>query len=105
VPGGAKNILSEHLWLVARWYYSNPREGEIFFRDKDWPFAESCALFGLLSAPKIGTGRGQRPTGSGIVRSRNEHTGYSTGHRALCRKILGTAAPGHFGTRKAQIHR
>jgi excinuclease UvrABC nuclease subunit len=30
--------LSEHLWLVARWYYSNPREGEIFFREKDWPY-------------------------------------------------------------------
>jgi excinuclease ABC subunit C len=30
--------LSEHLWLVARWFYSNPREGEIFYRDKDWPY-------------------------------------------------------------------
>ena len=35
-PG--KNDLGEHLWLVARWYYSNPREGEIFFHDKDWPY-------------------------------------------------------------------
>jgi excinuclease UvrABC nuclease subunit len=33
-----KNTLSEHLWLVARWYYSNPRQGEIFFREKDWPY-------------------------------------------------------------------
>ena len=32
-----KNDLGEHLWLLARWYYSNPREGEIFFREKDWP--------------------------------------------------------------------
>src|SRR5439155_19016538 len=30
--------LGEHLWLVARWYYSSPREGEIFFREKDWPY-------------------------------------------------------------------
>ena len=30
--------LGEHLSLVGRWFYSNPREGEIFFRDKDWPY-------------------------------------------------------------------
>jgi excinuclease ABC subunit C len=36
--GKDKNTLSEHLWLVARWYYSNPREGEIFFLEKDWPY-------------------------------------------------------------------
>ena len=30
--------LNEHLWLVARWYYSNPRDGEIFFREKEWPY-------------------------------------------------------------------
>jgi excinuclease ABC subunit C len=30
--------LGEHLWLLARWFYSNPREGEIFFREKDWPY-------------------------------------------------------------------
>lgn len=30
--------LGEHLWLLARWYYSNPRDGEIFFRAKDWPY-------------------------------------------------------------------
>jgi len=29
-------------------------------------------------------------------KEQNEHTGYSTGHRALCRKILWHAAPGHF---------
>ena len=29
--------LGEHLRLLARWFYSNPREGEIFFREKDWP--------------------------------------------------------------------
>ncbi len=30
--------LSEHLALIARWYYSKPREGEILFRDADWPY-------------------------------------------------------------------
>jgi len=30
--------LSEHLCLIARWFYSNPRDGEIFFRGADWPY-------------------------------------------------------------------
>jgi excinuclease UvrABC nuclease subunit len=42
IPGATadagRGILGEHLWLLARWYYSNPREGEIFFREKDWPY-------------------------------------------------------------------
>ena len=44
--------LSENLWLVARWFYSNPREGEIFFREKGWPYRRmmrACAR--LLSPP------------------------------------------------------
>lgn len=28
----------EHLSLLSRWYYSNPRDGEILFRDADWPY-------------------------------------------------------------------
>jgi len=43
--------LGEHLSLVARWFFSNPREGEIFFREKDWPYRRilrACAR--LLSA-------------------------------------------------------
>lgn len=28
----------EHLALLARWYYSNPRDGEILFREGDWPY-------------------------------------------------------------------
>jgi excinuclease UvrABC nuclease subunit len=45
--------LGEHLCLVARWYYSNPREGEIFYREKDWPYRRilrACAR--LLAAKK-----------------------------------------------------
>ena len=30
--------LSEHLCVIARWFYSNPRDGEIFFREADWPY-------------------------------------------------------------------
>jgi len=30
--------LADHLALFARWFYSKPRAGEIFFRDKDWPY-------------------------------------------------------------------
>ena len=30
--------LNEHLSLVSRWFYSKPRQGEIFFREKDWPY-------------------------------------------------------------------
>jgi excinuclease UvrABC nuclease subunit len=44
--------LGEHLWLVARWYYSNPREGEIFFREKDWPYRRILRACSRLLAPK-----------------------------------------------------
>lgn len=47
-----KSTLSEHLWLVARWYYSNPREGEIFFREKDWPYRRIMRGCSRLLAPK-----------------------------------------------------
>ncbi len=44
--------LGEHLWLVARWYYSNPREGEIFFRGKEWPYRRILRACSRLLAPK-----------------------------------------------------
>lgn len=44
--------LSEHLWLVARWFYSNPREGEIFFREKDWPYRRILRACSRLLAPQ-----------------------------------------------------
>ncbi len=43
--------LAEHLWLVARWFYSSPREGEIFFRDKDWPFRKIMRACARILAP------------------------------------------------------
>ncbi len=54
--------LAEHLWLVARWYYSNPREGEIFFREKDWPYRRILRACSRLLAPKTsGAEKGAPP--------------------------------------------
>jgi excinuclease UvrABC nuclease subunit len=43
--------LSEHLWLLSRWYYSNPREGEIFFHEKGWPYRRMMRACARLLAP------------------------------------------------------
>jgi excinuclease ABC subunit C len=64
--------LGEHLWLVARWYYSNPREGEIFFREKDWPYRRILRACSRLLAPKTsepatGEGAGPAPANEGAT--------------------------------------
>jgi excinuclease ABC subunit C len=46
-----KDELSEHLWLVSRWFYSNPHEGEILFREKDWPYRRILRACSRLLAP------------------------------------------------------
>ncbi len=46
--------LGEHLWLLARWFYSNPREGEIFFHEKDWPYRRILRACSRLLAPRTG---------------------------------------------------
>ncbi|GAC1639411.1 MAG: hypothetical protein NVS9B14_20570 [Candidatus Acidiferrum sp.] len=43
--------LSEHLFLVSRWFYSNPREGEIFFHQKTWPYRRMMRACARLLAP------------------------------------------------------
>ena len=43
--------LSEHLWLLARWFYSNPREGEIFFHANGWPYRRMMRACSRLLAP------------------------------------------------------
>jgi hypothetical protein len=48
----ASGDLGEQLWLVGRWYYSNPREGEILFREKDWPYRRILRACSRLLAPK-----------------------------------------------------
>lgn len=44
--------LGEHLSLVARWFFSNPREGEIFFHEKDWPYRRILRTCSRLLSPK-----------------------------------------------------
>ena len=41
----------EHLSILARWFYSNPREGEIFFRERDWPYRKIMRACARLLAP------------------------------------------------------
>ncbi|MFZ3201628.1 MAG: hypothetical protein WA175_10825, partial [Candidatus Acidiferrales bacterium] len=43
--------LAEHLSLVARWFYSKPREGEILFREAVWPYRRILRACGRLLAP------------------------------------------------------
>ena len=43
--------LSEHLWLLSRWFYSNPRQGEIFFRGNAWPYRRMMRGCARLLAP------------------------------------------------------
>ena len=44
--------LPEHLSLAARWFYSKPRDGEIFFRAADWPYRRILRACGrLLASP------------------------------------------------------
>jgi excinuclease ABC subunit C len=51
-PGNPGNgDLAEDLWMVSRWFYSNPREGEIFFREKDWPYRRILRACSRLLAP------------------------------------------------------
>jgi excinuclease ABC subunit C len=48
----AREELGEHLALISRWFYSNPRAGEIFFREKDWPYRKILRACGRLLNPK-----------------------------------------------------
>ncbi len=43
--------LPEHLSLIARWFYSKPREGEIFFREAEWPYRRILRACSRLLAP------------------------------------------------------
>jgi excinuclease ABC subunit C len=48
----SREELGEHLALISRWFYSNPREGEIFFREKDWPYRKILRACSRLLSPK-----------------------------------------------------
>ena len=48
--------LSEHLWILARWFYGKPRDGEIFFftesgRQPGWPYRRILRACSRLLAP------------------------------------------------------
>ncbi|MFZ0036426.1 MAG: hypothetical protein WAK91_03330 [Candidatus Acidiferrales bacterium] len=43
--------LPEHLSLLARWFYAKPREGEIFFREKTWPYRRLLRACARILAP------------------------------------------------------
>jgi excinuclease ABC subunit C len=60
----AREELGEHLALISRWFYSNPREGEIFFREKDWPYRKILRACSRLLAPPT-----SEPAASGHPRS------------------------------------
>jgi excinuclease ABC subunit C len=55
--------LAEHLTLLARWFYSKPREGEIFFREADWPYRRILRACGRLLGSAEPTQFGSQPTG------------------------------------------
>jgi excinuclease UvrABC nuclease subunit len=44
--------LTEHLTLVSRWFYSKPRDGEILFRKKDWPYRRILRACAALLNPQ-----------------------------------------------------
>ena len=48
----SREQLGEHLALLSRWFYSNPRDGEIFFREKDWPYRKILRACSRLLHPK-----------------------------------------------------
>jgi excinuclease ABC subunit C len=49
--------LPEHLSILARWFYSNPREGEIFFKEGDWPYRRILRACARLLAPVAGVSK------------------------------------------------
>ena len=51
-PRQSAGELGEHLSLLSRWFFSSPREGEIFFREKDWPYRRILRACSRLLAPK-----------------------------------------------------
>jgi excinuclease ABC subunit C len=59
----ANGDLSEDLSLVSRWFYSKPREGEIFFREKDWPYRRILRACSRLLAPSTDEPEKNKPPG------------------------------------------
>jgi excinuclease ABC subunit C len=47
--------LPDHLSLLARWFYGKPRDGEIFFREKVWPYRRLLRACARILAPPSAT--------------------------------------------------
>jgi excinuclease ABC subunit C len=43
--------MQDHLSLLARWFYSKPRQGEIFFRSTEWPYRRLLRACARILAP------------------------------------------------------
>jgi hypothetical protein len=43
--------LADHLSMLARWFYSKPRAGEIFYKEKDWPLRRMVRACARLLTP------------------------------------------------------
>ena len=56
--------MQDHLSLLARWFYSKPREGEIFFRDTDWPYRRLLRACARILAPTRSSAGGPRRSGA-----------------------------------------
>jgi excinuclease ABC subunit C len=50
-PNRTNGDLGEDLSILSRWFYSKPREGEIFFRETDWPYRRILRACSRLLAP------------------------------------------------------
>src|SRR5579863_3645167 len=58
--------LADHLALLARWFYSKPRAGEIFFKDRDWPYRRmirACARLLAGQSPEAPSSEGRADKG------------------------------------------
>ncbi len=70
-PSAAREELGEHLALISRWFYSNPRAGEIFFREKDWPYRKILRACSRLLNPKSAEPPTSEPTANGPAAGNN----------------------------------
>jgi hypothetical protein len=50
---------------VAKWYFSYPRDGEIFFREKDWPYRRILRACSRLLAAKSSEAASTEKPGTG----------------------------------------
>jgi excinuclease ABC subunit C len=64
-PGAADPAepLADHLSMLARWFYSKPRTGDIFFKEKDWPLRRMVRSCARLLAPETSALK-PKPAGS-----------------------------------------